>query len=419
MSESSIKTYDLKRFAQINKRFIGWKEKAMSELFKPGTIGSMSLKNRVIRSATEEMHASSDGRITDDYVRLYAQLAKGGVGLIITGNYGINVLGRASPRTVLVDDDETIGNLEELVNTVHDNGTKIVAQLNHVGRQRYTAMEDDYTPVAPSPVKVKYTGVKPRPMTEEEIEDTIEAFGRAARRVKEAGFDGMQIHGAHGYLINQFLSGHTNRRNDKWGGSAENRRRFLIEVYKSIRNAVGNDYPVLIKINARDPVPRGVTLDETVETCKILDTLKIDAIEVSDGIDELIKGGIPTDIIMRGRNIFQRIMVRFLIETMVKKHARLVEGYHLSDAATVRKNVKVPVIAVGALRRREMMEYAISSGQADYVALSRPFIRQPNLVNLMEKDNGDPIQCISCNRCALEMIVHLKPLRCYQKKEKD
>jgi len=229
----------------------------------------------------------------------------------------------------------------------------------------------------------------------------------------------MQIHGAHGYLINQFLSGHTNRRNDKWGGSAENRRRFLIEVYKSIRNAVGNDYPVLIKINARDPVPRGVTLDETVETCKILDTLKIDAIEVSDGIDELIKGGIPTDIIMRGRNIFQRIMVRFLIETMVKKHARLVEGYHLSDAATVRKNVKVPVIAVGALRRREMMEYAISSGQADYVALSRPFIRQPNLVNLMEKDNGDPIQCISCNRCALEMIVHLKPLRCYQKKEKD
>lgn len=387
----------------------------MPELFKPGAIGTMRTKNRIIRSATEEMHASNDGRVTDEYIRLYTRLAKGGVGLIITGNYGINVLGRSSPRTVLVDDDEMIGNLEELVNAVHDNGAKIVAQLNHVGRQRHTDMEDDNTLLAPSPVKVRYTGVKPRPMTEGEIEGTIDAFGQAARCIKEAGFDGVQIHGAHGYLINQFLSGHTNRRTDKWGGSAGNRRRFLIEVYKAIRNAVGNDYPVLIKINARDPVPHGVTLDETVETCKILDALKIDAIEVSDGIDELIKGGIPTDIIMRGRNIFQRIMMRFLIETMVKKHARLVEGYHLQDAATVRENVTVPVIAVGALRRREMMEQAIVSGQADYVALSRPFIRQPNLVNLMEKDDGDPIQCISCNRCALEMIVHLKPLRCYQK----
>ena len=391
----------------------------MSELFKPGAIGTMGLKNRVIRSATEEMHASNDGRVTDEYIRLYTRLAKGGVGLIITGNYGVNVMGRATPRTILIDSDGVIDGLRKLVQDVHDNGAKIVAQLNHVGRQRHTDMEDDNTPVAPSPVKVKYTGVKPRSMTEGEVEDTIDAFGQAARRIKEAGFDGVQIHGAHGYLINQFLSGHTNRRSDKWGGSVENRRRFLIEVYRSIRNAVGNDYPVLIKINARDPVPRGVTPDETVETCKMLEKLGIDAIEVSDGIDELIKGGIPTDVIMRDRNLFQKIMIRFLIETMVKKHARLVEGYHLPDAANVRKNVKVPVIAVGALRRREMMEHAIASGQADYVALSRPFIRQPNLVNLMEKDDGDPIQCISCNRCALEMIVHLKPLRCYQKKEMD
>jgi len=395
------------------------KEGIMSGLFEPGTIGSMRLKNRIVRSATEEMHAAGDGRITDEYIRFYTRLARGGVGLIVTGNYGVSVLGRGSPRTVLVDSDEMIGGLGKLVEAVHESGARIVAQLNHVGRQRHPDMEDDETPVAPSPVKVRYTGVKPRAMTDAEIEDAIESFGRAARRAREAGFDGVQMHGAHGYLINQFLSGHTNRRTDRWGGSLENRRRFLLAVYEAIRGAVGPDYPVLIKINARDPVPRGVTLDEAIGTCRILDGLGIDAIEVSDGIDELIKGGIPTDVIMRGRNLFQRIMMRFLIETMVKRRARMVEGYHLSETAAVRQNVKAPVIAVGGIRRRAMMESVLAGGQADYVALSRPFIRQPNLVNQMEKSDGDPISCISCNRCALEMIVHLKPLRCYQKKESE
>jgi 2,4-dienoyl-CoA reductase-like NADH-dependent reductase (Old Yellow Enzyme family) len=387
----------------------------MSELFNPGTIGTISLKNRIVRSATEEMLASNEGGITDEYIRWYTRLAKGGVGLIITGNYGVNVMGRASPRTVLVDSDEVIGGLQKVVEAVHENGAKIVAQLNHVGRQRHPDL-DDRKPVAPSPVTMKYTRVKPRAMTEGEIDDTIEAFGRAAGRIKEAGFDGIQMHGAHGYLINQFLSGHTNRRKDKWGGSAENRRRFLIGVYRATRSAVGPDFPVLIKINARDPVANGVKFDETIATCKILEELGINAIEVSDGIDELIKGGIPTDIIMRGRNLFQRIMMRFLIETMVKKRARLVEGYHLPDAAAVRKSVDVPVIAVGGIRRRAMMEHALLSGQADYVALSRPFIRQPNLVNRMQTSDEDPISCISCNRCALEMIVHSNPLRCHQHK---
>lgn len=391
----------------------------MSVLFKPGNIGKMGLKNRLVRSATEEMHASNEGRITDDYIRFYARLARGGVGLIITGNYGIDVLGRASPRTVLVDNDDMIGDLEKLVKVVHENGAKIVAQLNHVGRQRHPDMEDRATPVAPSAVTVTYTRVKPRAMVESEIEDTIGAFGKAARRAKEAGFDGVQLHGAHGYLINQFLSGYTNRRKDKWGGSVENRRRFLVEVYRTVRGAVGSDYPVMIKINARDPVPHGITLDDTVATCKMLEKLGIDAIEVSDGIDDLIKGGIPTDVIMRNRNLFQKVMMYVLIETLVKRRARLVEGYHLPHAAAVRKSVNVPVIAVGAIRRRATMESALQSGQADYVAMSRPFIRQPNLVNQMAKSDADPVQCISCNRCALEMIVHLKPLRCYQRKDME
>ena len=387
----------------------------MSDLFSLGTIGTISVKNRIVRSATEEILASNEGRVTEEYIQFYTRLARGGVGLIMTGNYGVDVLGRATPRTMLLDSDEVVEGLRKLVGTVHDSGARIVAQLNHVGRQRHPDL-DDRTPIAPSPVMVKYTRVKPRPMTEGEIGDAIEAFGQAARRVREAGFDGVQIHGAHGYLVNQFLSGHTNRRSDRWGGSVENRRRFVVEVYSAIRNAVGDDYPVLIKINARDPVSRGVTLDDTIATCQALEELGIDAIEVSDGIDEMIKGGIPTDIIMRDRKLLERIMMRFLIETMVKRNARLVEGYHLADAAAVRQAVKVPVIAVGGIRRRAMMEHALESGQADFVALSRPFIRKPNLVNRMEGDGGDPISCVSCNRCALEMIVHMNPLRCRQQK---
>ena len=387
----------------------------MSHLFSPGTIGTMQLKNRIVRSATEELRASSEGRVTDEYLRFYTRLAKGGVGLIITGNYGVNVMGRATLGTMLLDDDAVIDGLRKVVDAVHENGAAIVAQLNHVGRQRHPDI-DDKTPLAPSQVKVRYTGVKPRAMTGEEIAEAIQAFGQAARRIRVAGFDGVQIHGAHGYLVNQFLSRYTNRRKDGWGGSAENRRKFVLEVYRAVRDAVGTDFPLLIKINARDPVSKGVTLDETMATCRALEELGIDAIEVSDGIDELIKGGIPTDVIMRGRNIFQRIMLRFLIETMVKRRARLVEGYHLPDAEAVRREVNVPVIGVGGIRHRATMERALESGQADFVALSRPFIRQPNLVNLMEKDDGDPVSCISCNRCALEMIVHQKLLRCYQKK---
>ena len=387
----------------------------MSELFRPGTIGTISLKNRIIRSATEEMLSSDKGRVTDEYLHFYTRLAKGGVGLIITGNYGVNGMGRASPRTVLVDNDEVIGGLQKVVEVAHESGAKIVAQLNHVGRQRHPDM-DDRTPIAPSAVTSKYTRVKPRAMTEGEIEETIDTFGRAARRMREAGFDGVQVHGAHGYLINQFFSRYTNHRTDKWGGPVENRRRLLLEIYRAMRDAVGSDFPLLIKINARDPVRGGVTRGETIETCKKLEELGIDAIEVSDGIDELLKGGIPTDVILRGRSLSQRIMIRILIETMVKRRARMVEGYHLSDAAAVKKTVKVPVIAVGGLRRRAMMEHALESGQADYIALSRPFIRQPNLVNQMEKGDGDPVSCISCNRCALEMIVHSNPLRCHQRK---
>lgn len=387
----------------------------MSSLFEPAALGAMQLKNRFVRSATAECLASDDCRITDQYLRAYTQLAKGGVGLIIPGNYYVHRMGRAIARIMVVDKDEIIDDLRKVSKIAHEYNAKIVAQLNHGGRQCDPKVLGA-TPVAPSAVRDKLTMVKPRAMSGGEIEETIAAFGEGARRAKEAGFDGVQIHAAHGYLVNQFLSGYTNRRTDKWGGSRENRMRFLLEIYQAIRKKVGPKFPVLIKINCEDFTPGGVTLDECVTVCKKLDQLGIDAIEVSGGIAEKglvsIRGDIPTDLILKNRNFIERTLMKF-IEKPMRERARFEEAYFLPQAAVVKKNVKIPVIVVGGMRRRSTMERALDSGQADFISMSRPFIRQPNLVNLMQKSEGDPITCTNCNRCSIEIVVHYKPMKCY------
>jgi 2,4-dienoyl-CoA reductase-like NADH-dependent reductase (Old Yellow Enzyme family) len=388
----------------------------LSLLFEPGKIGNMELKNRFVRSATVELLCTEEGRVTDVYLKAYERLAKGGVALIIPGNYVVNPLGHNYPKAPTVDKDEVIEDLRRVVSVVHEHGAKIVGQLNHAGRQADPKLIGA-KPVAPSPVRDKMSFVKPRQMTEDEIEKTINEFGEGARRVKEAGFDGVQIHAAHGYLINQFLSGYTNRRKDQWGGSIENRMRFLVEIFQAIRSRVGPEYPILVKINAEDFAKTGVHPEECVVHCKKLDELGIAAIEVSGGIAEkglnTIKGDLPMELFLEGRGPVERLMVR-MMEGSLKKSAAFEEGYFLSQAATVKRNVKVPVLAVGGMRTRKKMEEVLESGQADFISLCRPFIRQPNLVKLLERDDGDPISCTSCNHCSVEILFHKKSMRCYK-----
>lgn len=387
----------------------------MSELFTPGKIRSMQLKNRLVRSATAECLATDDCRLTDKYLRAYTQLAKGGVGLIITGNYYVSAMGRSLPRLFVMDNDEIIEDMRKVADTVHEHGAKIVAQINHGGRQCDPKVVGA-NPIAPSAVRDMFTLVKPTPMSESDIEETIAAFAEAARRVKDAGYDGVQIHGAHGYLVNQFLSGYTNRRTDKWGGSLENRMRFLIEVYRAMRSAVGPDFPLLIKINSEDFMKGGVTLEECVETCKKLDELGIDAIEISGGILEkgliYVKGDVPMDLVKRGRNIVERTIMRFMEKSM-RADAAYEDAYFLSNAAVVKEAVKVPIITVGGMRKRSVMEEAIRGGKTDFVSICRPFIRQPNLVNQLERGDEDPITCTNCNCCSIEIAVHYNPMKCY------
>jgi len=387
----------------------------MSILFTPGNIGLMTLKNRFVRSATRELLTSNNGRLTKSYISLYSRLARGGVGLIIPGGYYVRADGLQAHHCVVTDKDEMMADLQTLVEVVHKHGAKIVAQLNHCGRQSDPKVIG-HTPLGPSPVRDKRTKVKPRQMKQKEIEEIIVAFGDAARRMKEVGFDGVQIHAAHGYLVNQFMSAYTNRRRDKWGGSIENRMLFLTDIYKLVRSITGANYPILVKINGEDYVKRGMTIDETKIVCSKLDELGINAIEVSGGIGEVglmsLKGDIPRDLLLRNRGFVERAVLKIKMKS-IRNQIRFKEAFFLSEAAAIKSVVRSPVIAVGGMRSRSTMERVLESGQADFISMSRPFICQPDLVNQIEKGDQNPIYCSNCNRCSFEVLVHQNPLKCY------
>ncbi len=389
---------------------------AQSILFTPFRLSALELKNRFVSSATVECLASADNRLTPEYLKIYTRLAEGGVGLIIPGNYFISPEGRAVDKQLVLDRDAVVDELRGLTEAVHAHGAKIVAQLNHGGRQCSPDLIGA-TPVSASAVRDRLTGIRPRPLTPEEIERIIRAFGDAAKRVKDAGFDGVQINAAHGYLINQFLSARTNRRKDEWGGPPEQRSRFLIRVYEQIRGAVGAGFPVLVKLNAEDGIAHGVTLPESVEVCRRLDALGVDAIEVSGGIKEAgfvtTKGEVPADLLLEDLGFFKRLLFK-MVEGRLRRASRFTEGYNLPQAAAIKQSVRAPVIAVGGLRRKSTMERLLERGEADLVALSRPFIRQPNLVSRMERDpRVTSVTCENCNRCTVEVAIRYRPLRCY------
>ncbi len=365
------------------------------KLFSPFEIKSIKMNNRIVRSATYEKMADEDGFVTDRLINLYVTLAKGAVGLIITGNVLVHISGRSAPKMLCIHNDFYIEGLKKLTKAVHDEGGKIVIQLNHGGRQCASVFLGGKKPVAPSSVFEPVYKVTPKELTQEEIWEIIEAFGKAAKRAKEAGFDGVQIHGAHGYLINQFLSPYTNRRNDYWGGDEERRFHFLEEVYQSIRDHVGYDYPVMIKLNACDFIEGGLTVEESLRIAKRLENLGIDAIEVSGGIVESKPEERP---------------VRPKIDSTEK------EAYFREYAREFKKNLKVPIMLVGGIRSRSVAEDILQKNDADLISLSRPLIIEPDLPKkwAQGKEKSD---CISCNGCM--RFMKLEYVRCtYLEKKK-
>ncbi len=347
-----------------------------THLFSEGSIKGITLKNRIVRSATWEGMCDSEGNPTGRLIDLYRNLCRGGVGLIITGYTYVRADGREMPGTMGIHSDDRIPALNRLTQAVHEEGGRIFCQLFHAGG-RASAKETGARPLAPSEGKDATSRDLPGAMSKQDILDLVAAFAHGAGRAKRAGFDGVQLHGAHGYLINQFLSPLTNARQDSYGGSLKNRMRFLQEVYDAVRQEVGPSYPVAIKLTAADNIPGGFTLEEAVTVARSLEAWGIDAIEVSSGTVDSGEEG----------------PARRKIDSPER------EAYNAPCARRIKAEVKVPVIVVGGFRSPEVAETILEKEGADFIALSRPFIREPDLVRKWEADRSHRALCISCNGC--------------------
>ncbi|TLM67198.1 MAG: NADH:flavin oxidoreductase [Deltaproteobacteria bacterium] len=347
----------------------------MTTLFDPLAINGLSLRNRLVRSATWEGMCDPDGRPTPKLIDCYRALARGGVGLIVSGYTYVSREGKQLPGKMGLDNDAFAADYRALADAVHAEGGRLCIQLVHAGGQA-DSRGAGRQPLAPSAVKVAQFPEEPQELSRAEIARLVAAFAAAAGRAKAWGCDAVQLHGAHGYLINQFLSPLTNRRSDDYGGPVENRCRFLMEVYAAVRAEVGADFPVLIKLNGCDFVEGGLSVDDALYAARLLDRAGIDAIEVS--------GGTPAS--------GSQTPVRTRIETAAQ------EGYNLALALGIKAAVDCPVISVGGFRSIEVAQQALAGG-VEAVALSRPLIREPDLPARWQA--GDPARaaCISCNGC--------------------
>ena len=349
----------------------------MSELFETTTIKSMRLANRFVRSATWEGMAGMDGSCTRELIDITAGLAEGGVGLIITGHAYVSPEGQAGPLQIGVHSDEMLPGLTQMTAAVHQAGGKVALQIAHAGCYGF-ASSTGIEAVGPSPGIADKTPPC-RELTIDEINGICTAFGKAAGRAKAAGFDAVQIHSAHGYLLSEFLSPFFNRRTDQYGGSVENRARIVLEVLRSVRCAVGNDYPVLIKLNSQDFIDGGLSVDDMLTIAALLEKEGIDAVEMSGGT-----------LYLSGE--FSAIRTGALAKQEE-------EVYYRDAAASFKAALTVPLILVGGIRSIEVAETVISDGNADYISLCRPLIREPGLINRWRSGDRRKAGCLSENAC--------------------
>ena len=347
-----------------------------NSLFDTIRINNLELKNRFVRSATWEGLCDDDGKVTAALIDLYRDLAKGQTGLLISSYSYVRADGKQLPGKMGICDNSQLPGLKELTNAVHQLDSKIFCQLVHAGGQTTNKVIGS-PPLVPSVTDFAGYQDTPREMTTAEIKEIVAAFGEAAARAVEAGFDGVQLHGAHGYLINQFLSPLCNQRRDDYGGSLQNRMKFLEDVYSTVRTAVGKDYPVTIKLTLADHLPDGLTVEDGVTIAKRLDELGIDAIEVSSGT--AVSG--------------EMTPVRTKIDSPDK------EAYNAGLAVAVKNAVSVPVMTVGGLRSGHILQQLLGNGSADMFSLSRPLIKEPDLPEKWRGDASYVATCISCNGC--------------------
>ena len=356
----------------------------MSKLFNKINIGQMTLKNRIIMSAMD-LGFTSDGTINDQIINFYIERAKGGVGFIVVGGCYPEMNGKVWKSIIGLDKDEFIPGLKRLTDAIHRHDVRVAAQLLHAGRSAssfFTKMQ----PVAPSAVAYRSIKEEPRALTIPEIKTVIDNYVSATLRAKKGGFDAVELHGGMGYLINQFLSNATNKRNDEYGGSLENRARFAREMVLAIKETVGNDYPVIFRMSGDDLVENGLKLEESVEIARILEKAGVDAFNVSPGWHES-----KTPI-------------------MLMSIPRMAYAYL---SAKIKSQLTVPVIASVRINDLKLAEEILDNEQADMVSIGRPLIVDPELPNKYKNGQFDDIRtCIACNQGCFDSLLNFRHVSC-------
>jgi len=386
----------------------------MNKVFEPFQLAGITFPNRIIRSATYEGMSETDGTPTEQLEKKYTALAQGGVGGIITGFIGVNEQGRSGSHMSLLNSNENIKAYKKITQKMHELGTPIIAQINHCGGQ--TKEEDTKMPViAPS----KISDYKAKEMTKAEILEVIEAFVQGIKNAKEAAFDGVQIHIAHGYLLSEFVSPRMNRRNDEWGGNTENRFRIVKTIFEKARKEVGN-YPIIAKINGYETLKNGMSIGESVKIAKLLEQVGCNAIEVSNGTIKAglatMRGNVPWEMIVAQNDRLNKMprVVKSIIGTVAEKafpQPQPKSLYNLDAATAIKNAVNIPVIVVGGITNMNDIETIINQNKSDLVSMCRPFILEPDLVNKFKTGKQTQSKCIQCNFCIIG--IEKAPFRCY------
>ncbi|MBO8128887.1 MAG: FAD-dependent oxidoreductase [Peptococcaceae bacterium] len=359
------------------------------KLFEEGWISNMRIRNRMVMPPMGTNLASETGAVTPAMIHWYRARAKGGVGLIITEINSVDTpQGYALPNQLSIHDNSYIAGHNELVEAVKIHGAKIITQLHHAGRQTTPENTFGLQPVAPSAVPDPFLKIVPRELTISEIEDIIEKFVKAAVRAQNAGYDGVELHGAHGYLIGQFMSSFSNKRTDLYGGDLNGRMRFSLEIIKGIKQATGKNFPVLFRFSADEFVEGGIHLEEAKQIARMLQDAGVDALDISSGI----YASMPT-----------------ILEPMSYP-----EGWRVYLAENIKKEVDIPVITAGVIRSPETAEGILADGKADFVALGRTLIADPEWpLKVMEGRTEDIRKCITCNIwCIGERVFQNLHIRC-------
>ena len=361
-------------FVDIENRSRGFH---LSTLFTENRLGNMLLKNRFMRSATWENMATEDGHMTDKLYAIYEELAQGQVGLIVTGYANIVAEEKPNAGMMGIYDDSFIQEYQKLTQLVQGYGSKIVMQLAY-GGTKTTYNVGERVIFAPSDVPEMGTKTQGKSMSKKDIDYIVDAFAKASRRAKQSGFDGVEIHAAHTYLINQFLSPYYNQRQDEYGGSLENRMRFLVEIFNKTRELVGGDYPIFVKLTATEFFEGGLTFEETRQICQRLDQL---------GVDGIIMSG----------NVHGK--ANTMVGDCYDGYTVQEEGYFHEYGDIVSREIKAPVITVGGLTDIAAIEDIANNTGIEYFALSRPLLSEPKLIQRWQEGDRAPVECERCSKC--------------------